>query len=38
MKIKISEIDNREEKIKNYKCVKLVKFPISGGIFPDNPS
>ena len=32
----MSKIDNYEIKInKNYKCVKLVKFPISGGISPD---
>ena len=34
--IKMSEIDNCEiKKNKNYKSVKLDKFPSSGGIFPD---
>ena len=32
----MGEIDNCEIKInKNYKSVKLDKFPISGGMFPD---
>ena len=31
----MSEIDICEIKNKNYKCVKLDKFPSSGGIFPD---
>ena len=30
----MSEIDICEIN-KNYKCVKLDKFPISGGMFPD---
>ena len=32
---KMSEIDICEIKKKNYKSVKLDKFPSSGGIFPD---
>ena len=31
----MSEIDNCK-KNKNYNCVKLVKVPISGEIFPDS--
>ena len=33
----MSEIDDCEIKIinKNHNCVKLDKFPISGGIFPE---
>ena len=32
----MSEIDKKKIN-KNYNCVKLDKFPSSGGIFPDNP-
>ena len=31
----MSEIDICEINNKTYKCVKLDKLPISGGIFPD---